>query len=74
MRIWDKKSREPHGVEECYLGTAMKHYIFHTVYDNKTKSKRIADTVEFPPKHNKMPGTSSKESGTNTSIDLIYTI
>ena len=49
----------------------MEHYRCHTVYVDKTISEHIADTVEFPPEHNKIPGVSNQESATNAALDLI---
>ena len=66
QKLWD-----PHGVEGWYLVPTMEHYRFHILYVNKTRSEHIADTVEFPPEHNKIPGLSNQEAETNAVLDLI---
>ena len=66
-----KQSWDPHGVEGYYLELDMEHYRCHTVYMNKTWGKNIADTVEFPPEHNKTPGISNQESATNAVLYMI---
>ena len=52
----------------------MEHYIYHTVYVNKNIAKRTADTVQFPPDINKMPGISNQQAETNSALYLIEAI
>jgi hypothetical protein len=37
----------PHGQDGWYIGPALEHYRCYTVYITKTRSNRIAETVEF---------------------------
>ena len=41
------KSWNPHGSEGWYLGSILEHYRYYRVYTNKTRAKRIMDTVNF---------------------------
>jgi hypothetical protein len=37
----------PHGQDGWYIGPALEHYRFYTVYITKTRGERIVETVEF---------------------------
>ena len=36
------------GYEGWYIGTALNHYLCHTVYENHAAHERVTDTVDFP--------------------------
>ena len=69
-----QKYWEPHGLEGWYLGPDMEHYRCHTLYVNKTRAENIADTIEFSPKHNKIPVISNKKAANNEALGLIEAI
>jgi hypothetical protein len=60
----------PHGLNGWYVGPAMEHYRAHRVYCSTTGHGRIRDTVEFFPKHCKVPGLSSADAATIAALDL----
>jgi hypothetical protein len=37
----------PHGQDGWYIGSALEHYRCYTFYINKTRSKRVVDTLDF---------------------------
>jgi hypothetical protein len=39
----------PHGQYGWYIGPALEHYRFYTVYITKTISERVVETVDFFP-------------------------
>jgi hypothetical protein len=45
----------PHGQHGYSLGPAMHHYQSQNVYISATASKRIVDTLKFPPHNYQMP-------------------
>jgi hypothetical protein len=49
----------------------MEHYRCYSIYVTKTRSYRIADTVEFFPSKLKMPKLSSADAATHAAQDLI---
>ena len=53
---WDDK-----GTEGFYIGPALEHYRNYRCYINGTNSIRTSDTVEFYPKDNPMPASSSSD-------------
>jgi hypothetical protein len=59
-----------HGLNGWYVGPAMEHYRAHRVYCSTTGHERISDTVEFFPKHCKVPGLSSADAATIATLDL----
>ena len=56
------------------MGPEMEQYICHTVYSIKTRSEPVADTLEFSTEHNKIPGISNQEAGTNAALGIIEAI
>ena len=66
------KSWTLHGGEGWYVGPAIEHYLCFRYYIQTTGSKRIAETVEFSPKHVKVLSTTSKDAEISTVHDLIY--
>jgi hypothetical protein len=63
-------SWSPHGLNGWYVGPAMEHYRAHQVYCSTTGHEQISDTVEFFPKHCKVPGLSSADAATIAALDL----
>jgi hypothetical protein len=61
-------SWSPHGLNGWYVGPAMEHYRAHQVYFSTTGHERISDTVEFFPKHYKVPGLSSDDAATIAAL------
>ena len=52
----------------------MKHYQCFRWYIPTTNTERIAETVDFFPKHVKLHSTSSRYAATKVAQDLIYAI
>jgi hypothetical protein len=50
----------------------MEHYRAHRVYYSTTGNERISDTVEFFPRHCKVPGLSSADAATIAALDLTH--
>jgi hypothetical protein len=42
-----RKTWAPHGQDGWYIGPALEHYRWYTVYITKTRSNRIVETVDF---------------------------
>jgi hypothetical protein len=63
-------SWSPHGLNGWYVGPAMEHYFAHRVYCSTTGHERISDTIDFFPKHCKVPGLSSADAATIAAFDL----
>jgi hypothetical protein len=67
-------SWSPHGLNGWYIGPAMEHYRSHRVYCSTTGHERISDTVDFFPKHYKVPGLSSDDVATMAALDLTHAL
>jgi hypothetical protein len=59
-----RKTWAPHGQDGWYIGPALEHYRWYTVYVTKTRSSRVVETVEFFPHQFKVPFPSSSELAT----------
>jgi hypothetical protein len=60
----------PHSLNGWYVRPAMEHYRAHRVYCSTNGHELISDTVEFFPKHCKVPGLSSADAATIAALDL----
>jgi len=60
----------PHGVDGWYIGSARKHYRCHRVYITKTRTERIARTVQLFPYQTTIPTTLSADMATKAAIQL----
>jgi hypothetical protein len=69
-----RRSWDPHGVEGWYLGPATDHYRCYRVYVNKTRAKRITDTVELFPQEIDMPFPTPTEIAIEAAKALIHTL
>jgi hypothetical protein len=69
-----RRTWAPHGQYGCYIGPALEHYIYYTVYITKTRSSRIVKTVEFSPHKFKLPFHSSSELATQAGADLTHAL
>jgi hypothetical protein len=67
-------SWSPHGLNGWYIGPEMEHYRAHMVYCSTTGHERISDTVDFFPKHCKVPGLSSTDAATRAALDLTHAL
>ena len=63
-----------HGVEGWYVDSALGHYRNFRCYIPTTGSERIAETVQFPPKHTKVPSTTSQDAAISAAHDLLYAL
>ena len=59
-----------HGVSGWYLGPALEHYRWYTVYSTNTSAERVSDVVEFFPSHVHMPLPSSIAMTTKAAFEL----
>ena len=57
----------PHAVDGWYLGPAMHHYRCYRVYVKETSAERIADTLEWFPRHVQLPVPSSDDAATTAA-------
>ena len=62
----------PHGVDGWYIGPTPDHYRCHRVYIPRTRSERIAKTVEFSPHDCPLPSGSSTSAATAASRALVW--
>jgi hypothetical protein len=69
-----RKTWAPHGQDGWYIGPALEHYRFYTVYITKTRSRRVVETVEFFPHKFKLPSPSSSELATQAAADLTHAL
>jgi hypothetical protein len=65
-----RRTWAPHGQDGYYLGPAMHHFHCQNVYISATASKRIVDTLEFPPHNYQMPQLSSTDRFLMTANDI----
>ena len=70
----DRKTWDYHALEGYYLCPALDHYKCHRIYIPETRGVRTADTVEFHPKHCKMPYASSIEEALIAIKNLIAAV
>jgi hypothetical protein len=64
----------PHGQDGWYIGPALEHYRCYTVYNTKTRSSRVVETVEFFPHKFKLPFPSSMELAKQAAADLTHAL
>ena len=62
------------GYEGGYIGLAINHYCYHTVYANHTAHERVADTMDFLPHYGKIPYRSSTENATIAARELTHAL
>ena len=65
-----RKTWDAHGVDGWYIGGAPDHYRCHKCYITKTRSERIARTVEFFPYLYEMPTTNSADAARDAAAQL----
>ena len=70
----ERKSLDLHDVDGWYVVPAIEHYRCFRCYIQTTNTEIIAETVEFPSKHVKLPSTSSRDIATKAAKDLIHAI
>jgi hypothetical protein len=69
-----RRTWAPHRQNGWYIGPALEHYRFCTVYITKKRSSRIVETVELSPHQFKLPLPSSSELATRAAADLTYAL
>ena len=69
-----RQSWATHGIEGWYVGPAMEHYRDFRCYIPTTGSERIAETLDFFPKHAQVPSTSSQDAAISAANDLLYAL
>jgi len=65
-----RKTWAPHSVDGWYIGGAPNHYRCHRCYVIKSRSERIARTVEFFPYLYSMPTTTSADAARDAAAQL----
>jgi hypothetical protein len=69
-----RRTWAPHGQDGWYIGPALEHYRFYTVYITKTRTNRIVETVDFPPDKFTLPFPSSHDLATQATADLTHAL
>jgi hypothetical protein len=69
-----RKTWNPHGQDDWYIGPELEHCRCYTVYITKTRSNRIVETVEFPPHKFELPFPSSSGLATQAAEDLTHAL
>jgi hypothetical protein len=69
-----RRTWAPHGQDGWYIGPALEHYRCYTVYITKTRSKRVVETVEFPPEKFTSPFPSYHDLETQAAADLTHAL
>jgi hypothetical protein len=69
-----RRTWEPHGQYGWYVGPALEHYRCYTVYINKTRGERVAETVDFFPENFKLPFPSTQELATKAATELTHAL
>jgi hypothetical protein len=68
-RTWD-----PHGQYGWYIGPALEHYRYYTVYITKTRGDRSVETVDFFPKKFTLPFPSPQDLAIQAAVDLTHAL
>jgi hypothetical protein len=69
-----RRTWAPHGQDGWYIGRALEHYRWYTVYITKTRGNRIVETVDFFPEEFFLPLPSSHVSATQAAAGLAHTL
>jgi hypothetical protein len=69
-----RRTWAPHGQYGWYIVPALEHYRCYTVYINKTRGKRVAETVDFFPENFKLPFPSTQELATKAATELTHAL
>jgi hypothetical protein len=69
-----RRTWAPHGQDGWYIGPALEHYRCYTVYINKTRGERVAETVDFFPENFKLPFPSTQELATKAATELTHAL
>jgi hypothetical protein len=69
-----RRTWAPHGQDGWNIGPAFEHYRCYTVYITKTRSNRIAETVEFLTHKFTLPFPSSHDLATQAAADLMHAL
>jgi hypothetical protein len=69
-----RRTWAPHGQDGWYIGPALEHYRYYTVYIKKTRSSRVVETVECFPYKFKFPFLSSSKRATQAAADLTHAL
>jgi hypothetical protein len=64
----------PHGQYGWYIGPALEHYRYYTVYINKTRGERVVETVDFSPETFKLPFPSTQDVATKASTEVTHVL
>jgi hypothetical protein len=62
----------PYGQDGWYIGPALEHYRCYTVNINKSRSERVVETVDSPPKEVQLPLQSTRVLVIEAAKQLIY--
>jgi hypothetical protein len=65
-----RRAWAPHGKDGWYIGPALEHYRYYTVYIIKTRGDRIVETVDFFPEKFTLPFPSAQDYATQAAATL----
>jgi hypothetical protein len=65
-----RRTWAPHVQYGWYLGPALEHYRYYTIYITKTRGDQIVETVGFFPEKNTLPFPLPQDLVTQASADL----
>ena len=65
-----RRTRDFHGKEVWYIGTAPLHYRCYHIYIPETRGERITKTVQYPPHNGAMTAMSSADAATDAARHL----
>jgi hypothetical protein len=69
-----RRTWAPRGQDGWYIGPALKHYRYYTVYITKTRSERVVETVEYFTTELPLPFPSSKDLATQAAKQLTHAL
>jgi hypothetical protein len=69
-----RRTWAPHFQDGWYTGPALEHYRCYRVYINKTRSERVAETVDFFPTELKVAFPSSRDLESEAEKQLTYAL
>jgi hypothetical protein len=67
-----RRTWAPHGQDGWYIGPALEHYRYYTVYITNTRSSIVVETVDFFLHKFKLPFPSSSDLATQAAADLTH--
>jgi hypothetical protein len=69
-----RRTWAPHGQDGWYIGPALEHYRFYTVYITKTRGERVVKTADFFPENFKLLLPSAQYLATKAAVELTHAL